>query len=219
MALASQEFGGRYRVLPEVETLGTARRDLPMRGHDRHAAARPVRGDHGLDAGGCIGVERDGRLVQQPERRRRRQHAGEREPPLLPGREIASGNVGKVLDAERRERFGCGPRGTLEPRPAVQVLGRRERRLHGIEVAHVVQAAAMGGPVLVDGCAVPRERSIRPLQEARREFGAGSTCPRRWARRARAHRPAPGETRHRRRPGAPRGCRPRPAPRSRRGTA
>ena len=71
-------------MIAEVETLGTVERDLPMGRHDRHAATGPVRGDHGGDARGRVGVERDRRLVEQPERRRCCQNAREREPPPLP---------------------------------------------------------------------------------------------------------------------------------------
>ena len=158
----------------EVETIGARERDLPMGGHDRDAAIGPVRGDHGSDPGGRVGVEGDRRLVEQPERGGRGREAREREAPPLPGREEARRHVGERVDAERRQCAGRGPGGTPEVRPAVQILGCRQRRLHRIEMADIVGSAAMGGPVLVHRRAVPGERAAcRPEQPGQNPQQAG----------------------------------------------
>ena len=71
-------------MFSEFEATGTVEGNLPVRRHDGYASIRPVRGDHGRDAGRCVGVESHRRLVEEPERRRRRQQARESEPPSLP---------------------------------------------------------------------------------------------------------------------------------------
>ena len=150
----------------EVEAARAGERELPVGRDDRHAAAGPVFRDHGGHQAGRLPVERDRRLVEKPERRRRRGEARQGEAPPLAGGEEARRHLGQRLQAEPGEGVAGGPRGSLDPGPEIQVLRRRERRFHRVEMAHIVEPAAMGGPVRAQRRAVPGERAARGCQQA-----------------------------------------------------
>ena len=78
------------------------------------------------------GVERGGRLVEEPEGAARDEQAGERQPPALAGREIGDGRSRRVREPDRLERL-AGRRGRVAEKVAGEgeVLGRRQRRSSG----------------------------------------------------------------------------------------
>ena len=100
-------------------------RNIHVRGDDRETAAGHVRGDRRDEQLHRLRIERDGRLVEQPQRAPHRDEAGKREAPLLPGRKIARGDVGQRRQPEAVER---GPR---QPLPAVAEIVGPEREVLG----------------------------------------------------------------------------------------
>ena len=76
-------------------------------------------------------------------------------------------------------------RAAAQAGPVLQVLGHRQRRLHRVEVAHVVEPAAMRGPVVLQRLSVPGERAARGPEQAGEDA--------KQARLARAVGPREGE--------------------------
>ena len=158
--------------------------------------ARPVPGDGVVEAAMALGIQRRPRLVEQPQRRRRREQPGQREPPPLPGGEVAAGHVGEPGDAD-------GRRAPSRLR-ALDVAGRRRsspaaRRgfsralsagLTASSVADVVQPAAVRRRIVPPPPRRPRRAARPPARAARPSAAAGSTCRCRWGRRGPARRPA-----------------------------
>src|SRR6185312_16943990 len=84
-------------------------------------------------------VERDLRLVEQPDRPRRRKQAGQRELALLARREQAGGKLGKRAEPEGGEGAVEAP--AVRPKkfgPEGEVLSHAEARLHRVQMADIV---------------------------------------------------------------------------------
>ena len=81
-----------------------------------------------LDRGG---IERDLRLVEQPDRARGGEQAGERELPLLPCREQPGGKIGERAETEGQQarRPRLAPLAAEEVGPEGEVLGDATARL------------------------------------------------------------------------------------------
>ena len=79
--------------------MGRGDDDAAPRQMSVHDLAQPLLGRH---------VKRAGRLVEQPDRPRHRQHAGKRQPPPLPGREITGRQAGEIGETDRgKATFGA----------------------------------------------------------------------------------------------------------------
>ena len=77
-----------------------------MARHHGDAARFEVSFDGGVEQPDRGGIERGLRLVEQPDRTRRGEEAGERELPLLPGRQETGGKIGEGGQPKRRKRAG-----------------------------------------------------------------------------------------------------------------
>ena len=126
-------------------------------------------------------VEGGGGFVQEPDRPRRRQQAGNGEPAALAGRQIAGRQAGKVA----RPTAARAPARKVAPSPPaqiggpeIQVLGDRQRRLQGIAVAQIVglfgEAELRVATVEVDLAGRSREQP-RDQAQQRRLAGAVAT--------------------------------------------
>ena len=100
-------------------------------------------------------VERAGRFVEKPDRCRRRNQAGERDPPALAHGEPAAWPVGNPVEGE------CGQRGVEEARrparlrtpercPERQGFTRRKTGFYAILMTDKVQLRAIGGALGLD---------------------------------------------------------------------
>ena len=136
------------------------------------------------------GVERRGRLVEQPDRPRHRDQPGERQPPPLPGRQVGRRQVGRARRARpRRAPLASAGRRRRDSAPRRRVLGDRQRGLQRVLMAEIMR-------LLGDACARrrrPRARAARRrAAPARRSGAAARICRRRSARspaRPRRRRP------------------------------
>ena len=96
----------------------------------------------------AIGVERGGRLVEQPDRRWRSDEPGKRQPPPLPGRKPAARPVGRPLRGRKRSS-AASIAGVAVPRSAAQKpqhLARGQRRLDRVEMADIVRRVHDSAP-------------------------------------------------------------------------
>ena len=111
--------------------------------------------DGGVEQPDRGGVERDLRLVEQPDRARRGEQAGQRELPLLSGREQSGGKLRQRGEPEGGER-AVEARAVLaeEAGPEGEVLAHAEARLHRVQMADIV---AKLGELGVGGRAVEVE--------------------------------------------------------------
>ena len=122
-----------------------------------------------LEPGAAGGIEPDARLVEQPERARHRQQAGEVGAALLAGGQETNRGLGQPVEIEAGEgRREVGlPVG--EARGEGEVLGHGQQRLQRVGVADEVQAAALLDIGRRDGAAGPGERARTRSQEARQQ--------------------------------------------------
>src|SRR3954470_10820996 len=124
---------------PQSQLLGLVEADRSMRrGQDQPAAgemnAHELR-QHGL----AQGIERRGRLIEQPDRPLDRKQAGKRQAAALPGGEIARGQPGQPIEIDGRQ--GCLSLGRLPAEkmsPECEVLTHRERGFQRVLVAEIV---------------------------------------------------------------------------------
>ena len=125
------------------------------------------------------GVERRGRLVEEPQGAARDEEAGERHAPALAGREIGDGKARRVREPDRLERL-AGRRRLLAEKVAGEgeVLGRGQRPLEGVAMADEMER--LRERPLADAVGPDRTR-VRP-QLAGEDARAGSTCRRRCGR-------------------------------------
>ena len=143
-------------------------------------------------------VERDRRLVEQPDRARREKQAGEREPPLLPGREI-----GRPADRAARPRPNAASASSRSIAAAAEksaqkasVLATRQRRLQALSMADIVALLADAGSASPPSSA---NRAGGERQAGRRSCAAGWSCRRRSGPSAAAPRRPRARTTSRRR--------------------
>ena len=146
---------------------------------DDHAAAGEMVAHQAGEQRLPGGVERRGRLVQQPDRPPHRQQAGDRQPPPLAGRQIrrrqmrgmAEPDRGEALRRCRRPRRRENPaRTTGFPARSAPVSARRDGRDSGPVRAGSVRPRR------------PPGRSIRlPAPAGPRSAAAARSCRRRWA--------------------------------------
>ncbi len=139
-----------------------------MNSHDR--------GEGGLGGG----VERGRRLIEEPERPLSDKEPGERDAPLLPGRERARGKVDHMGEADPRERRAGSPRARAPPQ------ARRPRRRGSRSRSARLSAHRRGrdnGP-LRRACARDRRPPAQTLppgqEESRRGRAEATICRRRW---------------------------------------
>ena len=140
----------------------------------------------------AVAVERGRRLVEQPDRRRRREQPGQRQPPPLPGRQPAARPIGDRVEPEGGERR-VDRRGAATPRsagPEAQHLARAERRLDRVEMADIVQPRAVAAGSSATGAPPQSSRPAAGGEQRRQAGAAGSICRCRWRRSAAARRPA-----------------------------
>ena len=72
------------------------------------------------------GIERAQRLIEQPDRARDGEEAGDREAAALPGREIGGGEVGERFEPDLRQRLAdIGGSGAEKVGPELQILAYR----------------------------------------------------------------------------------------------
>ena len=88
-------------------------------------------------------IQADAGLVEQPERARAGQQAGEVGAPLLARRQEATGRAGQPLKVEAAERVAERSGTAGEDAGEADVLGYREQRLDRIRVADELQPRAM----------------------------------------------------------------------------
>ena len=130
-------------------------------------------------------VHRRCRLVEDPDRAVDRQQPGQRDAPLLAGRQIA---VGQMLDAAEADGSGRlldrhgglafrAPQPGHETPPEQQVLAHREIRFHRVAMAEIV--AGLADRLAID--AFEAQVSARAGAATRRSRAAASTCRRRSA--------------------------------------
>src|SRR6478752_3091202 len=130
---------------PQSQLLGRVEADRSMRrGQDQPAAgemnAHELR-QHGL----AEGVERRGRLIEQPDRPLDRNQAGKRQAAALPGGEIARGQPGQSVETDVRQgRLSLGRLPAEKMYPECEVLTHRQRGLQRVLVTEIVD-------VLTDG--------------------------------------------------------------------
>ena len=86
-----------------------------------------------------VGVERGGRLVEQPQRALDGDQARQREPPPLPRREIGGRQAGERGEFDRLEGRASSALGSAEEAgPEGEIFANGERRLEGVEVAELM---------------------------------------------------------------------------------
>src|SRR6266849_3087063 len=128
-------------------------------------------GQHGLRRG----VEGGGRLVQKPDRARRRYQPGERQPAPLPGREVGGRKAGKPIEPDGGEGAAVSPAVPEQIRPKGEVLVHRERWLQRVLVADIMRLLGDGelgiAAVEVDS---PRQRAEQPGNEPQERGFAGA---------------------------------------------
>src|SRR5580704_1545934 len=107
-----------------------------MRRRDDEAALGKMRAHQLGEAGARGGVERRGRLGEEPERPARDEEARERDAPPLPGREIGARHVEHMREIEAQERLARRkPLAAEEALPEGEVLGDEKLRLHPVAMA------------------------------------------------------------------------------------
>ena len=145
------------------------RAERDMGGNDGRAAAGEMGRQAALDALPGRVVEAGGGLVQQPERRRRGEQAGEAEPAALPGREQPRGKIGKRGEADRLQARRDGA-AACKLYPEGEVPGHGKRWLHRIAMADIVEEIRL---------ATRRSMTRRRRRPAAAPPApeAGSTCP------------------------------------------
>ena len=162
-----------------------------MRCRDHHAAAGQMAAhqieQHRLRGG----IERRGRLVEQPERPLHGDEPRDREPALLPGREIGRRQAGQRVESDRAQRLERRLSAAAEPRgPEGEIFLDRERRVSGRRCGR--------GNAPVRRCCARRRRlqatTCRPRFAAGlRSSAAATTCRRRCGRSPAAPRRAATE--------------------------
>ena len=132
------------------------------------------------------GVERAGRLVEQPDRAFDGEKAGDRQAPPLAGGKVGGGQVDQRLEPDRGKRLRNLGDGAEKSRPEAEVLADRKRRFQRVLVAEI-----MG--LLADGqfrvAALQIEPAVRRRGPGRRSCAAGMTSPRRYGRESSGPRP------------------------------
>ena len=102
---AGSGIGRQRREGVERESGGSVDVDRRVGRDDDPAAGGAMLGDRALEPRSALSsVERARRLVEQPDRRRRRDQPGEREPPALAGGKPAARPVGNRVERKCRQR-------------------------------------------------------------------------------------------------------------------
>ena len=128
------------------------------------------------------GVERRRRLVEQPQRPMGDEEAGERDAPLLPGRERARGKVDHMGEADPGERRAAGFARRIaaeRARPEGEVLAGGQRPFQRVGVAEIMRLLADRALGIA---ALEGEAARLRTAESRKAPAEGSTFPRRSAR-------------------------------------
>ena len=159
-----------------------------MGGGDDHAAAREMVAHQAGEQFLPGGIERRGRLVQQPDRPPHHEQAGDRKPPPLAGRQKRRRQMRGMVRAPRRRGIGRCRRPRRRENPArttgfpprsAPASARRDGRDSGPARAASVRPRRLPG------------RSIRrPAPAGPRSAAAARSCRSRWGR----SRPAPRPT-------------------------
>ncbi len=150
-----------------------------MRGGDDNAAAREMRAHQLEQHRLCRGIERRGRLVEQPERPLHRDQARDREPSSLTGGEIGRRQLGQRFEPDRGERVRRLSRRRRArrsrtqdfPQPSARISARR----CGRDNAPVRRGCVRHRRLQATAC---RPRSAAIL----RSCAAATTCRRRCGR-------------------------------------
>ena len=178
---AAASSGGCVSPKPQSRLAARVEPDRSMGGGQDQPAAGEMRahelGQHRLRRG----VERGGRLVEQPDRPLDRDQAGEREAAALPGGEVAARAAGRVRRG-RRPRAPRRPLPSPPPRKCAQKArfsSHRQRRLEGVLVAEIVGLLADGQLRIA---ALELKPSAQPAGPGPRPGEAARTCPRRSGR-------------------------------------
>ena len=125
MSRTSRAASALMRPLPQPQLLAPSRPIGPWVAATMMPPVRRCR-HQGREPLLARGIERRGRLVEQPDRPLHREQPRERQPPPLPGREIGRRQIGQSVEAdhaqrhvwERRRRRGSAPRTRGSPRPS-----------------------------------------------------------------------------------------------------
>ena len=186
---------------------GGADVDRRMAGDDDASAGGAMLGDRMFEPRLIFMVERAGRFVEQPDRRRRRDQTGEREPPALARGKPAARPVGNPVEGEcgqRRVEQARRPARLRTPErcPERQGFARRQAGFDAILMADKVAAARDRRRSRPRPARCPREDGRRPARSVWRGHATGSSCRCRWLRSAAGRLLPAGETRARQRPGA-----------------
>src|SRR5665213_540075 len=131
-----------------------------MRCDDDAAAAAAVLGNEREQIVLCRFIEVRGRLVEQPEPRRRRFEPRQRQPLALAGGKVAARPIGARRETEARQRgIDMGSVAALQPRPEGQILPCRQHRLQRVLMADIAQPRAMRRRILGGRLSVPEDRA------------------------------------------------------------
>jgi len=146
--------------------------DRRVAGNDNLPARSAMRGDRVLERDLAIMIDSACRFIEEPERSRRHDQTGEREPPSLAGGEPAAGPLGDCIERECGERHIDKRRRpaqlkTAERCPEPQRFARRQRRLDAVLMTDIVQARAMLGDISLDRRTPPD----KPARRRRRQGG------------------------------------------------
>ena len=134
------------------------------RGEDEAAGGEMRAHDESESALGG-GVERSGRLVEQPDRPRRNQQARQCDAALLPGRQCVDreiGDMGETELVERRHPGGARKIAAERVSPESEVLASSQRPLQRVGMAEVMRLLADAG---LRRAALKRNRSFGERQE------------------------------------------------------
>ena len=182
--------GARLRRRPKPQLLRALEPERRVGGGDDDAAAVEMRLHDRGEGGLRGGVERGRRLVEEPERPVGDEEAGERDAPLLPGRERARREIDHMGEADPRERRALASR---EDRRRARRPRRRGSRSRSARLS--ARRRGRDNAPVRRACARDRRRpaqSLRPrAAESRRARAAGSICRRRSALSRSAPSPRP----------------------------
>jgi len=137
--------------------------------HGDAPTVRAMRDNRGFEPLSAFVVERGGRFIEEPYQRRRREQAGEREPPPLAGREPAARPVGHAFERERGQRrvgepLRETPAQTLQRRRERQSFARRHARFYGVVMTDIAQSRPVSGKIRLDRRAPPQKAACRRRQ-------------------------------------------------------
>jgi len=141
---------------------GGADVDWRMAGHDDASASGTMLGDRTFEPRLIFMVERAGRFVEEPYRRRRRDQTGERDPSTLARGKPATWPVGNPVERERGQRsFEQARRAarfrTPERCPERQGFTRRKTGFYAILMADQVELSTIGGALGLDWRNAPQK--------------------------------------------------------------